>query len=64
MLGASYSGYFEPGDASGLAARLVQMLEGREYARRLATECAARRRLFTPAAEQRALRRLLTELLE
>ena len=63
MLGPGYGGYFKPRDASGLAARLVQALEEREYLRRLWRECALRRKLFTPEAEARAVRRLATELL-
>jgi glycosyltransferase involved in cell wall biosynthesis len=63
MLGRSYGGYFEPRDASGLAARLVQALEEREYIRRLSRECAVRRKLFTPMAEARAVRRLVAGLL-
>lgn len=63
MLGREYGGYFEPRDASGLAARLVQALEEPEYLRRLARECALRRKLFTPAAEARAVRRLAADLL-
>ena len=63
MLGADYSGYFPPGDASALAQRLVQAWEDRAYLRDLATRCARRRPLFSPAAEARAVRRLVAELL-
>jgi putative glycosyltransferase (TIGR04348 family) len=63
MLGRGYGGYFEPRDASGLAARLVQALEESRYLRRLSRECALRRKLFTPEAEARAVRRLAAELL-
>lgn len=63
MLGEDYAGYFEPRDASGLASRLVQTLEDRAYARVLATQCAARRTLFTPRAESQAVRRVVAELL-
>jgi putative glycosyltransferase (TIGR04348 family) len=63
MLGSKYPGYFEPGDASGLASRLVQALEEREYLGRLARECAGRRALFTPQAEKRGVRRLVADLL-
>jgi glycosyltransferase involved in cell wall biosynthesis len=62
MLGASYSGYFEPGDAAALAARLVQAVEDPGYLPRLKRECAARKALFTPAAEARAVRRLVASL--
>jgi putative glycosyltransferase (TIGR04348 family) len=63
MLGRGYGGYFEPRDSSGLAARLVQALEEREYLRRLSRECALRRKLFTPEAEARAVRRLAEDLM-
>ena len=62
MLGADYSGYFAPGDADALAARMVQALEDPRYLARLRRECAARKALFTPAAEARAVRRLVAGL--
>ncbi|MGZ5662658.1 MAG: glycosyltransferase, partial [Usitatibacter sp.] len=63
MLGAGYPGYFEPGDASGLAARLVQAVEDPEYRRALALAAAARKPLFAPRVEARAVRRLVESLL-
>jgi putative glycosyltransferase (TIGR04348 family) len=63
MLGAQYPGYFEPGDESGLAGRLVQALEEPKYRRALATAAAARKPLFAPRAETRAVRRLVEFLL-
>ena len=63
MLGARYPGYFEPGDASGLAALLVRALREPAFLARLRAGCAARRSLFSPAAEARAVRRLVAELL-
>jgi putative glycosyltransferase (TIGR04348 family) len=63
MLGAEYPGYFEPRDESGLAARLVQAVVERGYLKALAAACARRRPLFAPAAEQRALRKLVASLL-
>ena len=62
MLGADYSGYFEPGDAPGLARCIVQAAEEPEYLARLRRECAARRPLFIPTAESRAVRRLVASL--
>ena len=62
MLGAGYSGYFEPGDAAALAARLVQAVEDPKYLQRLRRECAERKSLFTPAGEARAVRRLVAGL--
>ena len=63
MLGGDYRGYFEAGDASGLAARLVQACGDGAYVRRLERQCAARRALFSPATEARALRALMGRLL-
>jgi putative glycosyltransferase (TIGR04348 family) len=63
MLGADYPGYFEPGDESGLAARLVQALEEAKYRRALAKAAAARKPLFAPRLEARAVRRLVEFLI-
>ena len=62
LLGSGYSGYFEPGDASALAERLVQALQDRRYLQRLQRECAKRRNLFSPSSEARHVRRLVQEL--
>jgi putative glycosyltransferase (TIGR04348 family) len=63
MLGEDYAGYFAPGDAAGLA-RLVErsVLDARFYAR-LRHQCAARARLFAPAAERAGLLDLVDNLL-
>jgi putative glycosyltransferase (TIGR04348 family) len=58
MLGVEYPGYFEPGDESGLAGRLVQAVEDAAYRRALATAAAARKPLFAPRVEARAVHRL------
>ena len=63
MLGASYPGYFEPGDADGLATLLVRALREPPFLARLRSACAKRRALFSPAAEARAVRRLVAEML-
>jgi putative glycosyltransferase (TIGR04348 family) len=63
MLGARYPGYFEPGDASALSALLVRALREPAFLDRLRVACNARRKLFSPAAEARAVRRLVAELL-
>lgn len=63
MLGRRYGGYFRVGDASGLARRLVQACEDPRYLAALARACAARRPLFAPAAEARAIRKLAKSLL-
>jgi putative glycosyltransferase (TIGR04348 family) len=62
MLGREYPGYFPVHDASALAGCLVQACEDREYLRGLGRACAARRKLFSPAAEARAVRALAREL--
>ena len=63
MLGAEYPGYFDVGDASGLARRLVQALEEPAYLRSLAAACRLRRALFSPARERRAVRGLVAGVL-
>jgi putative glycosyltransferase (TIGR04348 family) len=62
MLGRRYPGYFPVGDESALARRLVQAFEDPRYLARLEQAGAARRPLFNPAAEARALRKLAAEL--
>ena len=75
MLGDDYAGYFEAGDAAGLAARLRQChaevtaaqagaspLSSPSLLAQLQVQCAARAPLFSPAAEQAALRRLVDQL--
>ncbi|HUP98207.1 MAG TPA: selenoneine biosynthesis selenosugar synthase SenB [Usitatibacter sp.] len=62
MLGASYSGYFETGDASALARRLEQAVEEHGFVAGLERECRARARLFRPAVEAAAVRRLVARL--
>jgi putative glycosyltransferase (TIGR04348 family) len=63
MLGRDYPGYFEAGDESGLARRLVQALEDPDYLRRLKAACARRRPFFATSREQRSLRALVAGLL-
>jgi putative glycosyltransferase (TIGR04348 family) len=63
MLGRDYPGYFDAGDESGLAARLVQAVEDPGYRRELAAAAAARKPLFAVTAESRAIRRLAESLL-
>lgn len=62
MLGARYSGYFEPGDAAGLARLMRRALRDPDYLARLREQCAARRALFRPATEAGAIRRLVADL--
>lgn len=62
MLGRSYSGYFDVGDAEGLARLLRRALAEPAFLARLGSQCRKRRPLFSPAAETRALRALVREL--
>ena len=64
MLGGNYPGYFEVGDAGGLAALLESCLSRPEVLRGLKRACEARRALFTPAGEKKALRSLVRGLLD
>jgi putative glycosyltransferase (TIGR04348 family) len=63
MLGANHPGYFEPGDAEGLAALLRRAAEEPAYLRALAKACNSRKALFHPSAEARAVRKLAAHLL-
>lgn len=66
MLGTDYEGYFEPGDAQGLAEMLracrkdIGQVDG--LLARLQSQCAHRAVLFEPAAEQAALLQALADL--
>jgi putative glycosyltransferase (TIGR04348 family) len=69
MLGADYEGYFEHGDAAGLARLLVASRDSQaadDPARvglaRLRAQCALRAPLFAPETERRAVRQLIHEL--
>jgi putative glycosyltransferase (TIGR04348 family) len=62
MLGSGYAGYFESGDARALAKLLRRTLDDRLFLARLRAQCGARRPLFAPAAEARAVRRLARAL--
>ena len=64
MLGTSYGGYFEPGDAAGLCELLLHCRDDRTMLPALQAQCAARAPLFEPARERATLRRLLEELME
>jgi len=55
MLGDAYPGYFDVGDADGLAALVARASRDRAFLGRLDAACAARRHLFTPDAERTAL---------
>lgn len=71
MLGDGYAGYFEAGDAAGLAACLRQCHDDLIAAQAnvsssmlalMQAQCAARTPLFSPATEQAALRCLVAQL--
>lgn len=76
MLGADYPGYFEPGDAAGLAQLLLRFAQGWRQAAggnasgdnagswlaSLHRHCAQRAPLFAPEAERDALAQLLRQL--
>lgn len=64
MLGRNYPGYFEVGDAAGLAALLVSCLDDGKRLLRLRGLCDERARLFTPARERRALRRVVAGVMK
>jgi putative glycosyltransferase (TIGR04348 family) len=75
MLGEDYGGYFEAGDAPGLAALLRRCRgssapaepgdpsQGEAWLAQLQAQCAARAALFTPEAEAAALHQLVNDLL-
>ena len=63
LLGAGYDGYFEPGDAAGLAERLVQLREEPDMLATLQRQVEPLVARFDPAAEAAALRAVLDPLL-
>jgi putative glycosyltransferase (TIGR04348 family) len=64
MLGRDYGGYFEPGDAAGLAALLLRARDDPAMLPALRAQCDERDPLFEPAREQATLRRVLATLME
>lgn len=64
MLGEDYAGYFDVGDAVGLAALLRQCRNPQfsPLMQQLENQCAARAHLFAPQNEKLALERLVEEL--
>jgi putative glycosyltransferase (TIGR04348 family) len=64
MLGADYAGYFEPGDARGLATLLEGCRDDPAILDRLGAQCALRAPLFDPARERATLSALLAAMLE
>jgi glycosyltransferase involved in cell wall biosynthesis len=67
MLGDDYAGYFEPGDAEGLAqllrrCRSDNITGGDAWLAQLSAQCALRAPLFNADAERAALHQLVHDL--
>ncbi|MES2299069.1 MAG: selenoneine biosynthesis selenosugar synthase SenB [Pseudomonadota bacterium] len=62
MLGDDYAGYFTPGDAAALARLIDRCIAEPAFHARLRAQCALRAPLFSPQAEQAALRDLVDNL--
>ena len=62
LLGERYPGYFVVGDTRGLAALVSRAEDDSAFRARLRRACKERARLFAPASEKAAWRRLLREL--
>ncbi len=64
MLGADYGGYFEPGDAEGLATLIKRCRDQPAILQELGGQCATRAPLFKPEHERATLLALVHDLLE
>jgi glycosyltransferase involved in cell wall biosynthesis len=64
MLGRDYGGYFERGDAAGLAALLQRARDEPAMLQGLRAQCDQRAPLFDPAREQATLKSVLAPLME
>jgi putative glycosyltransferase (TIGR04348 family) len=64
MLGRNFRGYFEPGDAAGLAALLQQLRDEPAMLPMLRAQCEQRSPLFEPAREQATLKSVIARLLQ
>jgi putative glycosyltransferase (TIGR04348 family) len=64
MLGPDYAGYFEPGDADGLATLIQRCRDQPAILDALRAQCDTRVPLFEPARERATLLALLNDLLE
>ena len=62
MLGQDYAGYFPVGDMQTLRTLLEHCVRDANFLLRLNTACAARAKLFLPAAERSALVKLIKQL--
>ncbi len=63
MLGTDYRGYFDVGDAPGIARLLERCRSSPQFYRELVRQCRSRSALFRPAREQASLIRVIEELL-
>jgi putative glycosyltransferase (TIGR04348 family) len=63
MLGDDYAGYFAPGDAAALARLAERSILDPAFHAQLLRQCGVRAALFTPGAEQAAVRDLVDNLL-
>jgi putative glycosyltransferase (TIGR04348 family) len=64
MLGRDYRGYFEPGDAAGLAASLQRLRDDPAMLQGLRAQCDQRSPLFEPAREQATLKNVIALMLQ
>ena len=64
LLGASYGGYFEPGDSIELAALLARVRDNPAIQDRLLQQVLERSALFAPEREASELQSLVTQLLQ
>ena len=63
MLGQDYPGYFEVGDAAGLARLLERCVDDLPFRHELRRACDGRKPLFRPEAEARNVRNLVAKVL-
>jgi len=64
MLGADYAGYFDVGDAAGLAALVKRCATEPDFLADLQSQCALRAELFEPAVEKRLVLKLITSVIK
>ncbi len=64
MLGKNYAGYFPVGDAKALASLLQKCMNDTNFLLRLNIACQARAKLFLPATERDALKRIIDSLIQ
>lgn len=64
MLGADYAGYFDVGDAAGLAALVKRCATEPAFLVHLQSQCALRAELFEPAVERRHVLKLVASVIK